>query len=347
MKGFFSVLLLFLAPVIGFSQNLSGVWRGSFQAEGSIMGMANRYKFEVQLVQNDKFFQGVTYSYLTTVFYGKATMSGSINPTTRKVLIEENKLVEVRMSGGTDACLMTLFLQYSKTGNEEYLQGTYSSNNVKDSLYCGRGTVILKKVQESDFYKEPFLVEWEKQKRSTPKIEAKPAPKPGLAQAPVPKKDTIQPKAEEEPPAKIQITPAVPIDTVKAAPAPVEEKKLPPPPPILRTRTNELAKTFTTNERKVILKIYDNGVIDNDTISVYHNNRLVISNQRLTDKAITLTIHLGPDDINHEIVMVAENLGDIPPNTAMMVVEMGPRRQEVHLTSTEQKNAKIIIKYEP
>lgn len=344
MIRFLTVLLLFLVSNQGYSQNLSGVWRGSFQSEGSIMGMANRYKFEVQLVQDDQFFTGITYSYLSTVFYGKATLKGSINPSTRKVLMEEVKLVEVRMSGGSDACLMTLFLQYSKTGNEEYLQGTYSSNNINDSLYCGRGTVILKKVKESDFYKEPFLEEYEKkQKAKAPSIN-KPTPRPAPVSPPPPKKDTVVPKTE---PVTIPITPPTKVDTVVKEEAPPVQKQIPPAPEILKKRSNELVKTFNISDRKVVIKLYDNGVIDNDTISVYHNNRLVISNQRLTDKAITLTIEIGPNDIHHEIIMVAENLGEIPPNTAMMVVEYGSNRQEVHLTSTEQKNAKIIIKYDP
>lgn len=345
MFRFLTVLMLVLT-VNGYSQNISGIWRGSFQSEGSILGMADRYKFEVQLIQNDQNFSGITYSYLTTVFYGKATMKGTINPATRKVLIEETKLVEVRMSNGTDACLMTLFLQYSKTGNEEYLQGTYSSSNIKDSLYCGKGTVILKKVKESDFYKEPFLEEYEKNKKATTPTPNKPAPKPAIVKPIAPKKDSIVKKEEPVEELKIKIEPE-PKEEIKEKEVPPAPKVLPPAPAVLKNRTNELVKTFVTNAKKVTLKIYDNGVIDNDTISVYHNNRLVISNQRLTDKAITLTIDLSQQDDLHEIIMVAENLGEIPPNTAMMIVEYGGKRHEVHLTSTEQKNAKIVFRYEP
>jgi hypothetical protein len=126
------------------------------------MGVDPTYKFEVQINQKDKQFTGVTYSYRTTVFYGKATCSGTINPATRKVYLEELKIVEVRMAGGSDACVMTLFLQYSKKGDEEFLEGNYTSMNTADSTNCGRGTVFLRKVTTSDFYKEPFLVEREK-----------------------------------------------------------------------------------------------------------------------------------------------------------------------------------------
>ena len=44
--------------------------------------------------------------------------------------------------------------------------------------------------------------------------------------------------------------------------------------------------------------------------------------------------------------MVAENLGRIPPNTSLMIVEAGEQRFEVRITSTEQKNAVVRFKYQ-
>src|SRR4030095_10195097 len=95
-----------------------------------LMGEDDRYKFEVQLDHRNKSFDGVTYSYKTTVFYGKASCRGTLNPSTKKVLLEELKIVEVRMASGGDACIMTCFLQYSRSGDEEFLEGTYTSMNI-------------------------------------------------------------------------------------------------------------------------------------------------------------------------------------------------------------------------
>jgi hypothetical protein len=55
---------------------------------------------------------------------------------------------------------------------------------------------------------------------------------------------------------------------------------------------------------------------------------------------------MDDDDNYHELIMVAENLGDIPPNTSLMVVKAGERQFEVNITSTEQKNAVVVFKYE-
>ncbi len=155
------IVLLFIFSLSSFSsmaQDLTGIWRGHFEAEGNRMmpGLSDRYKFEVQLGQKDKLFSGVTYSYKSTEFYGKASCYGAINPKTKKVFLEETKILEVRSISG-DACIMTCFLQYSKMGYEEILEGRYTSMSTADSTQCGKGTVYLRKVETSDFYKEPFL----------------------------------------------------------------------------------------------------------------------------------------------------------------------------------------------
>jgi hypothetical protein len=41
--------------------------------------------------------------------------------------------------------------------------------------------------------------------------------------------------------------------------------------------------------------------------------------------------------------MVAENLGSIPPNTALMIVTAGAKRDEVFISSSKQKNAKVVL----
>jgi hypothetical protein len=43
--------------------------------------------------------------------------------------------------------------------------------------------------------------------------------------------------------------------------------------------------------------------------------------------------------------MVANNLGSIPPNTALMVVTTGDKHYELFISSDEKKNARIVIEY--
>ena len=94
-RWFIAILLVISFP--GLSQNLTGIWRGSFY---SGIGLFRQYyKYEVQINQLKNYsLQGVTYSYRTTVFYGKATFAGIWFPKTKTALVKELKLVELKIA---------------------------------------------------------------------------------------------------------------------------------------------------------------------------------------------------------------------------------------------------------
>lgn len=122
-----------------------------------------------------------------------------------------------------------------------------------------------------------------------------------------------------------------------------EQKIFPPPPLILKTRENTLAKKFETDAGEIKIELYDNGEIDGDTVSIYHNNQLVRSHMRLSQRPISITISVNESQPHHEMIMVAENLGSIPPNTSVMMITTANGRYQVFITSTEQKNAKVVF----
>lgn len=376
----FLLSLITLLSLKGFSQDVTGIWRGYFNQveyvqdpDGKKIAIPReRYKFEVQLDQENNRMKGVTYSYLSTVFYGKAVATGTFNAKTKKIVLDELKIVEVKMSGFDEACIMQCFLQYSKSGDEEFLEGTYTSMNVRDSTNCGRGTVFLRRVVNSDFYKEPFLVNKEKGTNppATPPATAELTKKPPVppAKPPVVSKPKTAPavavkkpgpaaknplgnssNAAKAPETNASIKPntaGVGIAKLDSLKKPSSKIGLVPTPRVLTARENEVVKTITTSANEITIKVYDNGTIDNDTVSVYLDKKLVVSKQRLTEKAIEVKFQLDDTNDFHQLVMVAENLGEIPPNTSLMVVTAGTKQYEVRITSTEQKNAVVIFKYE-
>jgi hypothetical protein len=121
-------------------------------------------------------------------------------------------------------------------------------------------------------------------------------------------------------------------------------RDFPPPPAALRTRTNDLVKQIETEAGQIKINLYDNGEIDGDTISIYHNNVLLMAHARLSQKPITLSIPIDESQPYHEFVMVAENLGSIPPNTSLMSITAGSQRYEVFISSNEQRNAKVVFR---
>jgi hypothetical protein len=120
----------------------------------------------------------------------------------------------------------------------------------------------------------------------------------------------------------------------------------PPTPPILELRKNELVKEIFVDTGSIKLDFYDNGQIDGDTISVFVNGTPVVSGRMLTTKPITTYIKIDLRRTQQEVIMVGENLGSIPPNTALMIVNAGDKRYQLYLTSDDKKNALVRFIYE-
>ncbi len=114
-------------------------------------------------------------------------------------------------------------------------------------------------------------------------------------------------------------------------------------PDIIRKRENPVVQKIETGPSEILIELYDNGEIDGDTVTVYHNNELVVSHAGLALKPVSFKIIIDNQNPHHELVMVADNLGSIPPNTSLMVITTKYKRYEVFISSTEQKNARVLI----
>lgn len=357
----FLLILTCFTQLFAIAQNITGIWRGYFITEAF-----EQYKFELQVKQNGTSVSGVSYSYLSTVFYGKATLVGNFNRTGQSALIREIKTVELRMSGGSQACIMKCVFNYEKSGKEEFLEGTFTSKFENDGFTnkkgdnCGGGKVYLRKVTTSDFYIEPFLrgkvkttpviINKAPVKKSTTTKTTTPEKKTGVSKPQPTTKKPVTKTPPSIPPPVTKTNPSVKkTDTVKVTTLPTIKNNPPlitPKPAVLKSRTNELVKTLIVNSPDVTVKLFDNGEIDGDTISVYLDNKLVLSSKMLTASPLVVKLKMDDENDEHELVMVAENLGRIPPNTSLMVVEAGGQRFDVRITSTQQKNAVVRFKYQ-
>lgn len=395
-----TLFILLLLSLPAGAQKLTGIWRGYFTSVNGLYRDQNgdqhqeTYKYEVQInQQSTKSVKGVTYSYKSSVFYGKAELTGMYTPSAKSLIIKETKLVELKIGDRSEPCLMTCYLDYSKLGKLEVLEGTFISINAKDKSDCGSGKIYLERVATSDFKKEDFLTKKQPAtkpeppaeklssigKNSQPNKESKTVPpqhpdvnknpsvtnKPGVHPAPaqpqrtVPKTGTVHNKPVT-PPVTPKVVPPRAAEQTQQQPSassrqeppqtPQEQIRKLPVPKVLVERENNLVKTITTSEDYIQVDLYDNGTIDNDTISFYHNNELVVSHARLSYSPITLKFKCSKTESHHELVIVAENLGEIPPNTALMVITAPGNRKlryEITLASNEQRNAKVVIEYVP
>jgi len=110
------------------------------------------------------------------------------------------------------------------------------------------------------------------------------------------------------------------------------------------SRNNIVQQTLFFSSDSLQLSLFDNGEVDGDTVSVLMNGNLIIAKQGLSTNAFRKTIYINQADDSIQLIMYAENLGSIPPNTGLLVVRDGKGIYEIRFRGDLQKNASIILR---
>lgn len=111
----------------------------------------------------------------------------------------------------------------------------------------------------------------------------------------------------------------------------------------VKERTTVLQQTVSFTTDSLQLSLYDNGEVDGDTVSVLMNGQLILEKQGLSTTAIKKTIYIPSNIDRVELVMYAESLGSIPPNTGLLVIKDGKSLYEIRFSGDLQKNASIVF----
>lgn len=137
----------------------------------------------------------------------------------------------------------------------------------------------------------------------------------------------------------------IPTDTISTMKM-IERKEISPTmiEPRFLKREKSIFKEIEVTENFLRIDLYDNGTIDHDTVSLYLNHQLLFKDIPLTQIAFRRTIVLDSTIDVNEISMYAENLGTIPPNTAIMIIYDGQKRHELILTSDLDRTATIRLR---
>jgi|GEM_PF-2402641 len=113
-----------------------------------------------------------------------------------------------------------------------------------------------------------------------------------------------------------------------------------------KRRATNLVNTLVVRDDSVTVSLYDNGEFDHDMVSVFFNGKLVASNIELkTNAPSKFVVHLdAAPGAKNELTLFAENLGTIPPNSALMIIEdTHDSRYEVMLKSDLSHNASVLL----
>ena len=118
-------------------------------------------------------------------------------------------------------------------------------------------------------------------------------------------------------------------------------------PDLMIKRKNIQQGDVVVNTKSIFLQLYDNGIVDDDSVSIFFNGKLLLSHQRISETPIVLNIELDENNPRNELLLFAENLGRIPPNTALIIVTAGDKRFELFSKADMNENAVLLFRYQP
>ena len=311
------------------SQTITGAWKGKI---GSL-------RTELKLVKKGDSLVGTSYYYTSKNSYRRYTVRGYFDGETNNVVWWDDQLLEDRVSGriaGLDRNALLAIADFNCPGEDDMrLEGESTERDNKDNT---KGTVGLVKVTRPDFHDEwDFVIENYTVGANDPDIiDSVTHISMASAEKPVPTRNlestTIKPVLES---AGAPVTVKPPAEKKITTPTSAAEK-------LFASRQKKLATVIPVVGDSVEIRFYDNAVVDGDSIAVFLNGNLVFEHVKLSYKPYTIKLAVTDLQDDNELVMVAENLGSIPPNTSLMVVLMGEdKRYEARLESTEQTSALI------
>jgi len=154
-----------------------------------------------------------------------------------------------------------------------------------------------------------------------------------------------------DPKAAIKENPAVavsekeiPAPAESASPTPTNQKIIAPAAEIASRKT-EVIRTIDFKSDSLTFVLYDNGIVDGDTVSVVLNDEVIIPKQGLAEQAYRKVIKIPPglgDSL--QLVIYAENLGSIPPNSGLLIIEDGSDRYEVGFEGDLKKSPAVKLR---
>ena len=354
-KSIVSALLFFVCLAVfisGSTQQITGSWKGRI----------NNQRVELKIIQKGDSLTGTSYYSSLTGGNKRYSIRGYFDPVDNSAVWWDDALITADGAKETNDNLLSVADFNCPGGGRMYLNGKSAKKQTPANT---TGKVDLTKTEESshrdewDFVLEnynlgandPYIIDSISRIAANRKATIKSTPDPVReVRSVVPKQPDVArnklpvTKAIKIPPA---ISPSKKESVPVPLPAPVKiiQKAAPPKPETIdemfTNRKKLVTKEIALEGDSIKLSFYDNAEVDGDSISLFLNSKLIFTHVRLAATPYTITLPVSELANVNDLVMVAENLGSIPPNTAFMIAMVGNNRYEAYLESTEQISSVI------
>lgn len=339
--SFFLPLLIFLSSFLinpTGAQMITGAWKGRI----------NRQKVELKIIQNGDSLTGTSYYYESANNYRRYSIKGYFDPNTNAAVWWDDQLIEEKsgrfsLSSPGKIALLSRANFNCPGGSKMMLDGKAVK---KENDSEPKGDVHLDKISNPEFEDEwDFVIDNYTSGANDPDI----IDSIGfIAQQSLVKEDPVKTTPEEKPtviaPPRVTERPAEkPVQKTEPSIKMIEPVKQPTIEEKFIRRKKILTTEIPVTGDSIELRFYDNAEIDGDSISLFLNDKLIFQHIRLTGNAYIIKLAVSELNETNELIMVAENLGSIPPNTSYMVALVGNKRYDARLESTEGSSATIKL----
>ncbi len=352
-KRYITSLSFILLAVIAQAQDITGTWEGDLGGDQFL---------QLNIIQTGNKICGYTRDHVLSDqrSFCKAFFEGYFDKQRKKLYITGKYFIQ---NSGSHV-LMKLSLTYKLVNGVEVLEERPSASRLLLSLLSPFGGLDPAENSDEPQANSQFVY--------IKKVSNKPNEMNALMRDCIArdktKTDTVAkkitpPRPKDSTPVIVKMLPPKPKDTVKVKLPPPPAKKdsvvVSTPPVVIKKdsvaavpktitqRKNKEQSRITVNTKSINLKVYDNAIMDGDTVSILYNGKLLLSRQLLSEKGIDINLVLDDKQSRHEIILFAHNLGSIPPNTALIVITAGDKRYELFASASLEENAVLVFEYRP
>ena len=344
---FFLCILFSIGVSSVHGQMITGVWHGKIDNQ----------KVEVKMILTGDSITGTSYYYESPSRFRRYIIKGYVDETDNSVVWWDDELIEDKTKGlnlfsrkkrGESKAdfncpgpgVMMLDGKMYAADNQTKAQGDVHLDKTETIIFKDEWDYVIKNytlgANDPEIIDSVGLIAQQptREQADTPMAQKTITP-PQVVKIEQPRRDSPDVKSE-----------------IVGVPVPRQETKME-----TRIATPTIEQKFASREKvfqkqiplsgdSIELQFYDNAEIDGDSISVFLNGKMIFEHVRLTDKPYIVKLSVNDLGDDNELIMVAENLGAIPPNTSYMVALVGNKRYDAQLASTENSSAMIKLKKE-
>ncbi len=307
MKILFLILLLY--PVYISAQDISGVWNGYIRTPGS------QLEYELAINSGDKQLNGYSLLiYLNDGIENIGIKKAKIKQTKKEIYFEDGELVYDNFTTQPRRIKMFGNLRLIIKDTTMILRGSFNTRSIdfRDTKTYS-GEVYLEKTYKPLTSKMMVTMDEINYKHE-------------LLFARNKKQKPILPPVKTNSKMK---------DSGPAAPTILKPTE----------RSIQTIGEITFSSDSLQLSVFDNGTVDGDTISMILNGKVLAEKIKLTTNAYRVTV---PAKINAGdslmLIMHAESLGLIPPNTGLLIIQDGTNRHEIRFEGDMQRSSAVLLR---